>query len=123
MRTTATMLAAAAALALTAAAPGQPAMTAADLAQLCGGSDHVSVNACRIYMLGVTQGIAVGMRMAAAKSRESRACVPPEISAEELEATLKKKLATLDADSGQRDAAGFIGAALAATFPCRGATR
>lgn len=123
MRTTATMLAAAAALALTAGAPGQPAMTAADLAQLCGGSDHVSVNACRIYMLGVTQGIAVGMRMGGAKSRESRACVPPEISAEELEATLKKRLAALDPDSGQRDAAGFIGAALAAAFPCRGGAR
>jgi hypothetical protein len=117
------MLAAAAALALTAAAPGQPAMTAADLAQLCGGSDHVSVNACRIYMLGVTQGIAVGMRMAGAKGRESRACVPPEISAEELEATLKKRLAALDPDSGQRDAAGFIGAALAAAYPCRRETR
>lgn len=126
VRTTGTWLAAAAALTLTAAAPAQPAMTAADLAQLCGGSDHVSVNACRIYMLGVTQGIAVGMRMAAAKSRESResrACVPPGISAEELEATLKKKLAALDPDSGQRDAAGFIGAALAAAFPCRGGTR
>lgn len=123
MRTTATMLAAAAALALAAAAPAQPAMTAADLAQLCGGSDHVSVNACRIYMLGVTQGIALGMRMAGAKSRESRACVPPGISADELEATLKKRLAALDPDSGQRDAAGFIGAALAAAYPCRRGTR
>ena len=123
MRTTATMLAAGAALALTAASPGQPAMTAGDLAQLCGGSDHVSVNACRIYILGVTQGIAVGMRMAAAHSRESQACVPPEISAEDLEARLKKKLAALDPGSGQRDAAGFIGAALAAAFPCAGGRR
>jgi len=110
----------AASLTLTAAAPEQPAMTAGDLAQLCSGSDHVSVNACRIYMLGVTQGIAVGIRMAAAPSPDSRPCVPPGISAEELEAALKKQLASLDADSGQRDAAGFIGAALAARFPCRG---
>jgi hypothetical protein len=49
--------------------------------------------------------------------------VPPEISAEELDATLKKKLAALDGDSGQRDAAGFIGAALAAKFPCEGGKR
>ena len=118
MRATATILAAAAALSLTAAARAQPAMTAGDLAQLCGGSDHVSVNACRIYILGVTQGIAVGMRLAAAKSRVSRACVPPEISAEDLEETLKKKLAALDPPAQQRDAAGFIGAALAAAFPC-----
>jgi hypothetical protein len=112
------MLAAAAAVAVAAAAPAQPAMTAGDLAQLCGGSDHVSVNACRIYLLGVTQGIAVGMRMADARSAEKRACVPPEISAEDLEARLKKKLAGLDPDAGQHDAAGFIGAALAAAFPC-----
>jgi hypothetical protein len=123
VRTTATLLAAAAALTLTAASPAQPAMTAGDLAQLCGGSDHVSVNACRIYMLGVTQGIAVGLRMAAAKNPVSRPCVPPEISAEELEETLKKKLAALDPLSQQHDAAGFIGAALAAAFPCGGRGR
>lgn len=113
-------MAAAAALTLAAAAPGQPAMTAGDLAQLCSGSDHVSVNACRIYMLGVTQGIAVGIHMAAAPGPASRPCVPPGISAEELEASLKKELAALDADSAQRDAAGFLGAALAARFPCGG---
>ena len=121
VRSLATIVAAVAALALTAAAAEQPAMTAGDLAQLCSGTDHVSVNACRIYMLGVTQGIAVGIRMAAAPGPASRACVPPGISAEELEARLKKKLASLDADSGQRDAAGFIGTVLAASFPCRGA--
>lgn len=120
MRSLATIVAAVAALALTAAAAGQPAMTAGDLAQLCSGSDHVSVNACRIYMLGVTQGIAVGIHMAAAPGPASRPCVPPGISAEELETRLKKKLAALDADSAQRDAAGFIGAALAGTFPCGG---
>lgn len=120
VRLPATIVAAAAALALTAAAPGQPAMTAGDLAQLCSGSDHVSVNACRIYILGVTQGIAVGIRMAAANRAGRRPCVPPSISAEELETSLKSKLAALDSDSGQHDAAGFIGAALAADFPCRG---
>jgi hypothetical protein len=49
--------------------------------------------------------------------------VPPETSAEELDAILKKKLAALDGDSGQRDAAGFIAAALAAKFPCGGGKR
>jgi Rap1a immunity proteins len=122
VRSLATIVAATAALTLTAAAPEQPAMTAGDLAQLCTGSDHVSVNACRIYILGVTQGIAVGIHMAA-QSPAGRPCVPPEISAEELDATLKRKLAALDPDSAQRDAAGFIGAALAAKFPCRGGKR
>ena len=110
-----------AALLLTGAESSQPAMTAGDLAQLCVGTDHVSVNACRIYILGVTQGIAVGMRMAGDKS--SRPCVPPGVSAEELEASLKQKLAALDSNSQQRDAAGFIGAALAAQFRCTGGAR
>ena len=118
MRSAAILVAATAALLLTAAAPEQPAMTAGDLAQLCNGADHVSVNACRIYILGVTQGIAVGIRMAAAKTPAARPCVPPGISAEELDASLKARLAALDSDSQQRDAAGFIGAALAAQFPC-----
>ena len=120
MKVPATIAAAAAALFLTAAAPEEPAMTASDLGQLCGGTDHVSVNACRVYILGVTQGIAVGIRMASGKSDASRACVPAGISADELEAALKKKLAALDAETGQHDAAGFIGAALAAAFPCKG---
>ena len=124
MRSLATIVATtAAALALTAATPEQPAMTAGDLAQLCSGADHVSVNACRVYILGVTQGIAVGIHMAAARRPASRPCVPPETSAEELDAALKKKLAALDSDSGKRDAAGFIGAALAASFPCAGGRR
>jgi len=122
VRSSATIVAAMAALLLTAAESSQPAMTAGDLAQLCTGSDHVSVNACRIYILGVTQGIAVGMRMAGGNGA-ARPCVPPGVSAEELEATLKRKLAALDPDSQQRDAAGFIGAALAAQFRCAGAAR
>src|SRR5208282_5696554 len=91
-----TSLTLAAALFLTAAIPAEPAMTAGDLAQLCSGTDHVSVNACRIYMLGVTQGIAVGMRMAGSSKAASRACVPPGISAGDLEADLKTRLAALD---------------------------
>lgn len=123
MRPLTRTLMAAVALPLTAAAPGLPAMTAGDLAQLCHGSDHVSVNACRIYILGVTQGIEVGLRMAAARSPASRSCVPRRISAEELEASVKKKLAMLDSDSERLEAAGFIGAALAQGFPCRGGKR
>lgn len=109
--------AAAALLLLTAAAPEEPAMTAGDLAQLCNGTDHVSVNACRIYMLGVTQGIAVGIRMARS-GKAMHLCVPSGIAAEDLQAALKEKLAVLDSREQQQDAAGLIGTALAARFPC-----
>ncbi len=115
--------AAAALLFLTAAAPEEPAMTAGDLAQLCNGTDHVSRNACRIYMLGVTQGIAVGLRIAGHGKQAARPCVRPGIAAEDLEALLKKRLDALDASGQQRDAAGFIGESLAAAFPCGGGSR
>ena len=90
-----TLIAAIALPLLTAASSETPAMTAADLAQLCGGTDHVSVNACRIYILGVTQGIDVGMRLAGARGNAHRPCVPPKVSAEELDATVKQRLAAL----------------------------
>jgi len=109
---------------LTGAQPGnaadeQPAMTAGDLEQLCTGTDHVSRNACRIYILGVTQGIAIGMRVAEGKRGNQRACVPATVSAEALEETVKKKLAGIGASSERdRDAAGFIGSVLGAAYPC-----
>ena len=59
----------------------EPAMTAEDLQQLCTGEDHVSRNACRIYILGVTQGIVVGVRMAGGSSAGTP-CVPPGTSAD-----------------------------------------
>lgn len=108
---------------LTAATPEEPAMTTGDLAQLCNGTDHVSRNACRIYMLGVTQGIGVGLHIAARGKEAARPCVRPGIAAEDLEALLKQRLDALDAAGRERDAAGFIGEALTAAFPCTGGRR
>ncbi len=95
-------------------------MTAGDLQQLCLGTDHVSKNACRIYILGVTQGIEVGM--ATADNKGPRPCVPGDQSAEALESTLKAKLDSDLASSPanrDHDAARFIGSALAHAFPCK----
>ena len=96
-------------------------MTAADLQQLCAGSDHVSKNVCRVYILGVTQGITLGMNIADGKTRGGRPCVPADTSGESLEQSLKAKLdqrlATTSADQ-QREAAEVIGAVLASTYPC-----
>ena len=99
----------------------EPAMTAGDLQQLCLGTDHVSKNACRIYILGVTQGLEVGLAMADGKVAGGRPCVPTDTSAETLESTLKTRLdADLAATPSHRDhdAARFVGSALAHAFPC-----
>lgn len=109
---------AAGSLALSAQAT-EAAMTAGDLKELCSGSDHVSRNVCRIYILGVTEGISQGLSIAAGKG--AKACIPEGVSAERLETTIK---ARLDADlsrspaRGKADAAAFLSSTLAEAFPC-----
>jgi Rap1a immunity proteins len=100
----------------------EPAMTADDLQQLCAGTDHVSRNVCRVYILGVTQGVTLGMRMASSTIAGARPCVPEGISAQTLEQTLKAKLeqdlAATPADRGL-DASVFVGRVLIAAYPCK----
>jgi hypothetical protein len=124
MRNAAIVLTLLAALATSAAASNQEVMTAGDLQQLCAGSDHVSKNVCRVYILGVAQGITLGMNIADGKSHGGRPCVPADTSGESLEQSLKVKLdqhlATTPADQ-QREAAEVIGTVLASTYPCSSA--
>ena len=121
MRNAAIVLTLLAALATSAAASNQEVMTAGDLQQLCAGSDHVSKNVCRVYILGVAQGITLGMNIADGKSHGGRPCVPADTSGESLEQSLKAKLdqhlATTPADQ-EREAAEVIGTVLASTYPC-----
>jgi len=111
---------AAATLALTTQA-GEAALTAGDLKELCAGSDHVSRNVCRSYILGVTEGIAQGLSIARGKG--SRACIPAGVSAERLEETIKAQLArdlSLSPARSSADAAAVLAATLAEAFPCTG---
>jgi hypothetical protein len=104
-----------------AAAAAPQVMSAGDLQQLCAGADHVSVNVCRVYILGVAQGIALGLNIADGKTKGARACLPDGVSAEQLEETLKqrleKNLAVSPAHADQ-DAALVLASVLANTFPC-----
>jgi hypothetical protein len=98
---------------------GEAAMTAEDLKELCSGSDHVSRNVCRVYILGVTEGIAQGLNIAAGKGR--RPCVPDGVPAERLEQTIKAHLEedlSLSPARGTADAALFLSSVLAEAFPC-----
>ena len=99
----------------------EAAMTAGDLKELCSGSDHVSVNVCRIYILGVTEGIAQGLSIAGGKG--AKACIPDGVSAEQLEETVKSRLGkelSLSPARGTTDAAPFLAHTLAEAFPCAG---
>jgi hypothetical protein len=121
MKIIVTAMAVAAGTLATTAQAGEAAMTAGDLKELCAGSDHVSRNVCRVYILGVTEGIAQGLSIAGGKG--SRPCIPAGVSAERLEETVKSRLAKDLSASPARstsDAAAFLAAALAEAFPCAG---
>jgi hypothetical protein len=116
-----TALAVAATVLAIPARAAEAAMTAGDLKELCAGSDHVSRNVCRIYILGVTEGIAQGLSIAAGKG--SKPCIPEGVSAEQLQETVKSHLGkelSLSPARGTTDAAPFLASTLAEAFPCTG---
>jgi hypothetical protein len=111
------------ALLSSAASSAEQVMSAGDLQQLCAGTDHVSVNVCRVYILGVTEGITLGMNIAAGKTAGGRPCVPRDISGDALELVVKTKLDALSSPADRdAEASRFIGAALGSAFPCQKAT-
>jgi len=119
MRSVATTLTIIGALLAAAASSRQQVMTTGDLQELCAGTDHVSRNVCRTYILGVTQGIEIGMNIADGKTRGGRPCVPEDVSGERLEQTLTARLdEQLSPANRNRDAADFIGAVLVRAYPC-----
>ena len=116
-----TVLGVAAAVLAVPAPAAEAAMTAGDLKELCAGSDHVSRNVCRIYILGVTEGIAQGLSIAGGKG--SKPCIPQGVSAEQLEETVKSRLGkelALSPARGATDAAPFLATTLAEAYPCPG---
>jgi hypothetical protein len=96
-------------------------MTAADLRQLCADADHVSVNVCRVYILGVAQGISLGVGLADGTVKGARPCIPDSIPAERLEETLRTRLVEqLEAHPahGTQDAAAVLARLAATAFAC-----
>jgi hypothetical protein len=102
--------------------PAPPVMTAGDLQQLCVATDTTSRNVCRVYILGVTQGIAIGLDIADGKSALKRPCMPGTLSGESLAESVKARIDRSLAASPQdkdTDAARFIATLAANTYPCR----
>ncbi|MGH9501733.1 MAG: Rap1a/Tai family immunity protein [Terriglobales bacterium] len=104
------------------AASEDTAMTAGDLQQICIGSSAESKAACRFYLLGITQGVSVGMSIADGKIQGGRPCIPDDLSASAIELAVKMKLGEdlmVFPDDRKLDASGFVGGILYSTFPCR----
>jgi hypothetical protein len=104
-----------------AAGPETTVITAGDLQQLCLGTDTTSKNVCRVYILGVTQGIRLGMNIAAGKIKGGRPCIPEALSGDALEFSVKSRLgehlARVPADRNL-DASAFIATLMVAKYPC-----
>jgi hypothetical protein len=98
------------------------AMTAGDLQEICIGSSAESKAACRFYLLGITQGISMGMSIADGKTEGGRPCIPENLSASAIELAVKIKMGQdlmVYPDDRKLDASGLVSAALVSTFPCR----
>jgi len=97
------------------------AMTAADLQQLCRGPDTASKNICRIYILGVVQGIEVGLSIVDGKDVGKRPCIPHHTSADVLQEAVKlsldEDLKRVPADRNVY-ASGIIEGVVVRMFPC-----
>ena len=106
------------------AVAAEDAMTAGDLQQVCVGADAASKAGCRKYILGIAQGIGIGLALADRTAHVGRPCIPSDASASSLELIVKMKLGqdlTVFPEDRKLDAAGFIGAVLARQFPCKAA--
>jgi hypothetical protein len=104
------------------ASADEKAMTAGDLQEICIGSSAESKAACRFYLLGIKQGISVGMGIADGKTQRGRPCIPENLSAAAIELTVKMKMGEdlmVFPDDHNLDASGLVGAILVSTFPCR----
>src|SRR5215470_3401958 len=101
--------------------PDEKAMTAGDLQQICIDSSAESKAACRFYLLGITQGVSMGIAIADGKTQGGRPCIPDDLSASAIELAVKMKLGQelmVFPDDRKLDASGVVGAILVSTFPC-----
>ena len=95
------------------------AISAGDLQQLCHGSDTTSKNVCRVFIVGVVQGIQLGLDIA--DHHAARACVPGTMSASGLESAVKTQLdQKLQATPAAQEesAASLISSIVARSYPC-----
>ena len=95
-------------------------MTAKDLQEICADRSADNKAACRFYILGLAQGISLGMAIADGKTEGGRTCIP-NIAGSALERVVKRKLdQDLAAFPGDKnlEAAGVVSAIFVTTFSC-----
>jgi hypothetical protein len=104
------------------ASDDEKAMTAGDLQEICIGSSPEAKAACRFYLLGITQGLSMGMSIADGKTDGRRPCIPENLSDSAIELAVKMKMGQdlmVYPDDRKLDASGLVSGILVSTFPCR----
>lgn len=104
------------------ASDDEKVMTAGDLQEICIGSSAEAKAACRFYLLGITQGLSMGMSIADGKTDGGRPCIPENLSGSAIELAVKIKMGQdlmVFPDDRKLDASGFVSAMIVSTFPCR----
>jgi hypothetical protein len=97
-------------------------LTAGDLQQICSTQDPDIDAPCRFYILGILQGISIGIGMADGKVTGGRPCIPDDIQDSKIETLVKAKLgADLMVYPHDKDlpASSFVASVIATTFACR----
>jgi hypothetical protein len=93
-------------------------MTTGDLQEICIGRDEGSKNACKFYILGVTEGTSVAAGVA---NDKAHFCIPEGVSASAMELVVKMAIGQdLMVFPADRDipAVSFVAAAMQKAFPC-----
>jgi len=103
-------------------APAQAAeMTAGDLQQLCSSQKLDLDSACRFYIMGIVQGITIGMGMADGQVG-GKPCIPDDLPMTKLETVVKAQLGAdlmVNPQDKELPASSLVGAAIATTFKCQ----
>ena len=94
-------------------------MKLSDLNKICASTDNGDKNACRFYILGVTEGTSVAAGVA---NDKTHFCIPEGVSSTDMVTIVKraisKDLATFPNDKGM-PAVSFVAAVMMKAYPCK----
>lgn len=110
-----------AALMLAATGTFAQSMTAGDLRKICIAADAENKATCRFYILGITQGMMVGLSISEGKSQAARPCIP-DLPASAFELLVKAGIGQdlmIFPDDAKLEASGVVAAIIAKKYPCK----
>ena len=96
-------------------------MTAGDLQKICSSQDPDVDAPCRFYIMGILQGVTIGIAMADGQVTGGRPCVPDNVQDTTFERVVKAKLGAdfmVYPQDKNMPASSFVGSVIANVFAC-----